>query len=114
MLANGMTIKGMQYTARAITHFRVMATYSGDRGNKASGAGSQASGQKQQQQYKITMALDPLHPHEVVGLASSGVALAAQIREAMDTSTLTLGGQRLDGQAPRGQLERLLEARLRK
>ena len=63
---------------------------------------------------KITMAVDPLHPHQLDGIAETGVELATAIREQFHKAIVQCGGQRMNGQAPKGQLERLMEARLKR
>lgn len=64
--------------------------------------------------HKITLSIDPLHPHALVGITDKGVELAAIIKMRFNVAVLAMGGERKTGQAPRGQMERLMEARLRK
>ena len=102
----GAAALGQAYTAMAIPHFRVKPTYGGKNKDMEVDDDKKLS--------KITIMIDPLHAHAVEGLEVRGVELAVKLRDALSEAIRLLGGDRKHGQAPRGQLERLLETNLKR
>jgi hypothetical protein len=105
LVHKALTVKPQDYTALAFPHFRIKLT----RG-KGGGKGMEVESDV----CKISMAIDPLHPHEIEGINHTSTELACTIKKQFDAAIVTLGGERKAGQAPRGQLERLMETRLRR
>mmetsp|Transcript_150933 Transcript_150933/g.485040 ORF Transcript_150933/g.485040 Transcript_150933/m.485040 type:complete len:251 (-) Transcript_150933:51-803(-) len=102
---------GQQAVVETIPHFKVKAACTG-KGKEEDKDEDEA--EQQGDTYKITISIDPFHPHNVRGMELKGHAWAVQIRVHLNAALLKLGGEWRTGQPPKSQLERLLEARLKK
>ena len=120
-LVAGFNTLGMEATGQMVKHFRVKTTYNGSKNkNKSSGSGSNASSTQQksddasESRVLITLYVDPLIRLQVNGIPLKDTELASAIKYAVHLAVAASGGSMQSGQAPKGQLERLLEAQLRR